>query len=235
MNDFSTQTALSRSPENLAKFEGRWDKTVAFLKRDIRSFFPSEETKDEAANLPDTAAAPDALGQSERPIESLVDFGKLPDMAFRREVLDWRDNFHANVTNIITELKKAFVHQMDKELADTSVFRKLITRPSNEVLQDSFVLIVRMPLIAALRKEEANLNACAQKWGLFGKADLAIHIRMLNSECASLHGIGFKLGNRSLIESRLQTLLLGPEGLAKHFCDQGLQLSRKLMETKESC
>jgi len=124
---------------------------------------------------------------------------------------------------------------MDTELADTSVFRKLITRPADEVLQDSFVLIVRMPLIAALRKEEANLNACAQRWALFGKVDLAIHMRMLNSECASLHDIGFKPSNRSLIESRVQTLLLGPEGLAKHFRDQGLQLSRKLMEVKESC
>ncbi|CAN7327547.1 hypothetical protein LJR066_001673 [Acidovorax sp. LjRoot66] len=235
MNNISTQAALSRSPENLAKPEGRWDKTVAFLQRDIRSFFPSEEGKDETANLPDTAAAPDALGQSEHPIESLVDFGKLPDMAFRREVLDWRDNFHANVTNIITELQQAFFYQVDAELRDTSVFRKLITRPANEVLQDSFVRIVRMPLITALRKEEANLNACARKWALFGKADLAIHMRMLNSECASLYGIGFKPGNRSLIEARVQTLLLGPEGFAMHFCDQGSQLSRKLMEVKESC
>jgi hypothetical protein len=235
MNDFLTQEALPRSSESRTKSEGRWDKTVAFLKRDIRSFFPGDETGDEAVDFRGTTTALDVLSPSEPPIESLVDFGKLPDMAFRREVLDWRDNFHANVTNIITELQKAFVHQMDSELGDTSVFRKLITRPANEVLQDSFVRIVRMPLITALRKEEANLSACAQKWALFGKADLAIDIRMLNSECASLHDIGFKPSNRSLIESRIQALLLGPEGLAKHFRDQGLHLSRKLMEAKESC
>lgn len=235
MNDLSTQAALSRSTETLAKSEGRWNKTVAFLKRDIRSFFPNDEAEDGAENFPGTTVAPDSLSPSEHPIESLVDLGKLPDMAFKREVLDWRDNFHVNVTKIITELQSAFIHQMDSELGDISVFRKLITRPANEVLQDSFVRIVRMPLITALRKEEANLNACAQKWALFGRADLAIDMRMMNSECASLHDIGFKPVNRSLMELRIQSLLSGPEGLAKHFRDQGLQLSKELMEAKESC
>lgn len=84
-------------------------------------------------------------------------------MAFRREVLDWRDNFHAAVTITVARLQDAFIQQMHAELGNTNLFRKMLARPSDEILQDSFVRIVRLPLITALRKEEAKLNAIAEK------------------------------------------------------------------------
>jgi hypothetical protein len=110
----------------------------------------------------------------------------------------------------------------------------MLARPSDEILQDSFVRIVRLPLITALRKEEAKLNAIAEKWALFGKVELVFDGRKLNAECASLHDVGFKPSNQTLILSRIQVLMLGPAGVAEHFRDQGLHLSRKLLEAKET-
>ena len=98
----------------------------------------------------------------------------------------------------------------------------------------SRVRIVRLPLITALRKEEAKLNAIAEKWALFGKVELVFDSRKLNAECASLHDVGFKPSNQTLILSRIQVLMLGPAGVAEHFRDQGLHLSRKLLEAKET-
>jgi len=95
-------------------------------------------------------------------------------------------------------------------------------------------LLVRLPLINAVLNEEANLNFCAQKWGRGGNGDLTFDLSVLNAECASLHDIGFKPSNRDLILSRSKEIIMGPAGLATVFCDQGLQLSRKLMDTKAS-
>jgi hypothetical protein len=234
MNEIQIHQGAQRSTENLQAKEGLWGKTVAFLNRDIKSFLPNGERDGDSEEVGDAgleSVAPTAAGVV---VESLVDFNKLPNMAFRREILDWRDNFHADVTITISRLQESFVQQVRDELGDTSLFRKLITRPTDEVLQDIFIRIVRWPLVTILRKEEAKLNASAEKWDLIGKVNLVFDIRRLNAECAILHDLGFKPSNKNLILSRIQTLMLGPAGLAEHFRDQGLHLSRKLLEEKES-
>lgn len=233
MNDPQTRTEPSKSPEKSRVPEGRWAITVAFMRRDVKSFFPGDDSDGVSKELNEAGCEP-AVPASGIPVESLVDFNKLPDLAFRREVLDWRDNFHAAVTITVARLQDAFIQQMHAELGNTNLFRKMLARPSDEILQDSFVRIVRLPLITALRKEEAKLNAIAEKWALFGKVELVFDSRKLNAECASLHDVGFKPSNQTLILSRIQVLMLGPAGVAEHFRDQGLHLSRKLLEAKET-
>lgn len=235
MNDIPTETGLAPDPERTPKSGSLWGATVTFLKRDIKSFFPRGDKNGESAEQGVVAredSGTPAPAQVDVPIESLVDVSKLPDMAFRREVLDWRDNFHANLMITLSRLHDSFAQQVHAELANTSPFRKLVTRKSNEVLQDGFTRLVRLPLITAVRKEETKLNDCAQKWGVFGNVDLAFDIRTLSAECASLHDIGFKPSNKELILSRSKALILGHAGLVAVFRDQGLQLSRKLMDTK---
>lgn len=237
MNENPSESGLAQIPEAAPKSDSLWFSTVAFLKRDIKSFFPRD---DKGGEQPEQGvAASEDSGTSvpasvETPVESLVDMSKLPEMAFRRDVLDWRDNFHANLMNGLSKLNDAFAQQVHAELAATSLFRKLVSRQSDQVLQDSFTRLVRLPLINEVRNEEANLNACAQKWGRGGKSDLTFDISALNAECASLQDIGFKPSNKDQLLSRCQELILGPTGLSAVFRDQGLQLSRKLMETKAS-
>ncbi len=237
MNDTHSEPGLAQIPETAPQSDSLWSSTVAFLKRDIKSFFPRDDRSEahsergEVASEDSDAPAPTPM---EDPIESLVDMSKLPDMAFRRDVLDWRDNFHANLMNALSKLNDAFAHQVHAELADTSLFRKLVSRESDQVLQQSFTRLVRLPLINAVLNEEANLNFCAQKWGRGGNGDLTFDLSVLNAECASLHDIGFKPSNRDLILSRSKEIIMGPVSLATVFCDQGLHLSRKLMDTKAS-
>lgn len=234
MNDIQIHPDSQRSPENLQPTDSLWRKTVAFLNRDIKSFLPDGERDGNSIEVGDAELASVAPTAAEVTVQSLVDFNKLPNMAFRREILDWRDNFHADVTITISRLQGNFNQHVRDELGNTSLFRKLITRSTDEVLQDIFIRIVRLPLVTLLRKEEAKLKASAEKWDLIGKVNLVFDLRRLNAECASLHDLGFKPSNKDLILSRIQTLMLGSAGLAQHFCDQGLHLSRKLLEEKES-
>lgn len=238
MNDIPTEPGLApdllKNPQSVSL----WGSTVALLKRYINLFFPSGDKDGESAELGQighkNSVAP-APAQVDVSIESLVDVSKLPDMTFKREVLDWRDNFHSNLMITLTRLHDSFAQQVQDELTDTSLFRKLVSRKSDEVLQDSFIRLVRWPLITAIRKEDIKLNACARKWGVFGKADLEFDISALSHECTrSLNDIAFKPSNKDLILSCSQELILGPAGLVAIFRDQGLQLSRKLMDIKAS-
>ena len=237
MNEPRYEPGLALNPDRAPKPDNLLRSTVAFLKRDIKSFFPSSDKEGEsteqggAASKDSKTTGTDPTGTS---IESLVDESKLTGMAFRRDALDWRDNFHVNLTLTLSSLYDTFAQEVHAELANTSLFRTLVTRESDQVLQDSFTQLVRLPLIATLRNEEGKLNTCAIKWGAFVKADMSFDISALNAECASLHDIGFKPSNKDHIISRCQELVLGSAGLAAVFRDQGLQLSRKLMDTRAS-
>lgn len=227
MNDLQIPPCSPGSAENPPVPQGLWGKSVAFLRRDVKSFFHGGN---EISSEPmEEAVAPDALAL---PIESLVDFNRLPDLAFRREVLDWRDDFQVAVTKTVARLHDAFNAQVEAELGATSLFRSVFARPSDEILHGSFVRIVRRPLIAALRQEEVRLDAIARKWGLLGRVDLALNLSRLNAECEILHDIGFKPAQRNLIGARIQALLLGPAGLAEDFRAQGMDLSKKLLGAK---
>lgn len=237
MNDRRYEPGLAPIPDMLPKADNLWRSTVAFLKRDVKSFFPRDGKDRSSTELRvDTSedSGTPVSAPAEPSIQSLVDVKKLPGMAFRRDALDWRDNFHANLMVTLSSLYDVYAQQVHVELANTSLFRMLVTRESDQVLQDSFTRLVRLPLIAALRNEEAKLNDCAKKWGVFGKANLTFDTGALNAECASLQDLGFKPSNKDQILSRCQELILGPAGLAAMFRDQGLQLSRKLMDTSAS-
>ena len=229
MNDLPTHPRPSNCAENAPAPQGPWRKAAAFLNRDVKSFF---SRGDGALNGPaDEAVAPTAL---EQPVESLVDVNRLPELAFRREVLDWRDDFQAAVTKTMARLEAAFIERVDAELGNISLLRSVFARPAEEVLQRSFDRIVRWPLIATLRQEEAKLDGIARKWALLGTVDRSFNLRRLNAECEILHGIGFKPAHRNLIASRIQALLLEPAGIADDFHHQGMDLSRNLLQAKKS-
>lgn len=234
MNDLQAHPGLPSAPDNMLPPAGRWHRTVAFLKRDLRTFFPGDdaETVPQPSSEVEPSLAADILALP--PVEPLVDSSKLPDLALRREVLDWRDDFHAEMTSAVAGLQDAFIQLIDAELARANLLRKVLPRAAHEVLQDGFVRIVRLPLIAALRQQEATLNAMAGRWALFGQVDLAFDVRTLEAECASLADLGFKHSNRALMLARVEALMLGTGSVAEQFREQGRELCRKLLEARGS-
>lgn len=112
-----------------------WRKTVEFMNRDVRSFQPSG--KKQTGKVPEAGQAPVDTEQ----IKSLVVPGNVEYLAFRREVLDWRDNFHTHVTLTSISLHEEFVQWIDAKLDEVGFIRQLITKPASEVLQGERVRI----------------------------------------------------------------------------------------------
>lgn len=218
-----TATVFPQAPEGL------WRKTIAFLNRDILSFLPGRQPEVEQP----TAESP-ASEDGER-IDSLVDPGKLDYLAFRREVLDWRDEFHAQVTQRVSNLHDAFIQRIDSELDEVGFFRQLITKSASEVLQGAFIREVRVPLFSSLRQEEEKLAAHAGKWTLPGQLNFTFKKDWSNSECDCVGDIGFKPTNREAIHTRIKSLMLGDIGIAETYCSQATRLARQLIEEKPSC
>lgn len=206
---------------------GWWQKTAEFLKRDVKTFFGSNDDKKVLNAEVQEDMDPDEKTPADTAVPSLVDETKLPGLVFRREVMDWRDNFHADMFVILSKLQAIFVHHVEAELRAVNVFRRLVARPSDEVLQDGFVRLVRIPLTIALRDQEALINASAAKRGMFGKVDLSFDLAALSGECGTLKGLAFRSSNKKTIDERIHILMHGPAGLAANFYDQGFHLSRK--------
>jgi hypothetical protein len=230
MNNHSFQRVPSLSKDRLIKKVGFWRRFFGFLDSDVEIIPSSHQT--EANAIANSEASIESLKKVPTD-DSLVDIKKLQQMAFRRQVLDWRDTFHANTITTITRLHQEFIRQTMSDLDNTHLFRKVLARPSSEVLQDNFTFLVRRPLIFALRKEEMNFANCSQQWSLPKKVELCFDIRSLNAECASLDDVSFKPSNKELILLRIQTLMFGTDGMAENFCEQGVQFSRNLLNMKE--
>ena len=107
------------------------DKAVAFLRRDIRSFLPGWKT---AGAEQETAESAVRIT-----LPSLVDFGNIDYLVFRREVLDWRDGFHARVTLEAAEMNNSFAWRVKWGLSDVGILRRIITNSASKKLQDHFI------------------------------------------------------------------------------------------------
>lgn len=231
MNKHSSQKLPSLRKDRSIKKEGLWARFFAFLNQDIEEISPSDKKIAHAVEPSGVDIESQLNLQADY---SLVDINKLQYMTFRRQVLDWRDTFHANMITTVTRLFDEFIQQTTSDLDNTHLFRKVLARPSSEVLQNNFTLLVRHPLITALRKEEMNFTACSRQWGLPKRVELRFDIRILNAECAGLNGLSFKPSNKELIVSRVQELLLGSGGVAENFCEQGHQFLRNVLDIKET-
>lgn len=200
----------------------------AFLNRDVRSFLPTS-TQEEMPTLESPAAS------VAEPIPPLVDPSNLFSLAFRREVLDWRDNFHVQVTLMVSALHEKFIHRIDAELNKVGFFRQLNTRSAREVLQGPFTQEVRVPLYSSLKLEEENRAAEADKTTAQWQFKFSFKMQWPESECDCLGDIKFKPTNRDAIILAIEAMMFGDSGVAAAYRDQATLIARKLIEEKQPC
>lgn len=232
MSQAPTPNRLSTPSDPVPTPTGLWGKTVAFLNRDVTSFLPG--TAQDGSAEADRFMSPSAQ-RDDLPVESLVDLGKLQGLAFRRAVLDWRDNFQQDVTLMVSQCQDALVQKMDADLGNISLLRRVVTQSAESVLQEDFVALVRVPLRNFLFEQEGKLAIFARQWGLPGTFELVFSTHSLQQECAVLRDVGFKPSNRALICARLHSVLMERVGIADGFREQAHRLSRQLLEAHESC
>lgn len=205
---------------------GFWNRSIVFLKRDVRSFLPYKSSKNEALDVKEIAVV-NSL------VESLIDPEKLQLLAFQREVMNWRDNAHANLTLKIIELNNKFIRYIDAELEEVNLFRRMVSIPADEVLQHKFIREFRMPLIASLHEEETNLAAHEENGLCNKKLKLIFDKNRLKSECACMNGVGFKPSNRLKIIRHMNELIFGEYGLVENFREQVTCMADRLIEARK--
>ena len=232
MSEAPTPNRSSTPSDPVPTPTGLWGKTVAFLNRDVTSFLPGAAQGGSAEA--DRLVSP-STQRDDPAVESLVDLGKLQGLAFRRAVLDWRDNFQLDVTVMVSQCQDALLQKVDANLGNTSLFRRVIAQSAESVLQDDFVALVRRPLKNFLFEQEAKLATFARQWGLPGTVELVFSTQTLRDECATLRDVGFKPSMREQIRAQLQSLLMEPAGVADGFRAQAYRISSQLLGAYESC
>lgn len=202
------------------------ERALAFLQRDVQSFLPGWK-KLEGGGQETTST-----GSADSTPPSFVDFDNVAYLAFRREVLDWRDGFHARVTVTAIALRDSFARRIRQDLADVSIFRRVITRPACERLQDPFIRAVRVPIMATVQREQLKLAEMAKRWLPQSPLDLTFPALWSESECNCLGDLDFTPKNEEIILEKIDTLILGDNGIVDSYRSRATNMARRIIEER---
>lgn len=208
-DQISHQTASSSS---------LWRKIVAFLNRDVTSFFRRDQTR--------------GTLRLAAPVEPLTDPDALSSLAFRREVLDWRDTAHADITQTLINLHQQFGVHIDRRIEELGLLDRLFGDAADKALQYEFILRIEKPLRALLYRLEAALTSLSQPEVFAQKEPFAFCTKPIAIRRSCLGDLGFSSPE---ISDRLQPWILGPDGLAAQFRDQATDIAKRLLQEKQAC
>ncbi len=223
-NDTAPQAPIQEStPNSLIR---KW---VAFLTQDIvLRPRPGEPKSGRDPAVPSQGT--DALAQEAVP--PLTDPERLAGLAFRRTVLNWRDNTQAEMALAIMALQDAFIQHIDIELKKSGLRQRVFAKTAVEVLQGEFVRQVRAPLIICLRRQEAAWVACAGRSTPLTDEikPWSFDTRQLSAEYGCMHQLKFKPAQREAIVQSLRDFLTGSQGLEADLREQVRQAAQQLID-----
>lgn len=208
----------------------------AFLNRDVRAF-KSGTTKEAAsplANVPPVngASLAEPLIQPVPEIASEVDPRQIEELRFRREVLDWRDEFHCKVTETATQAKHLLATQVDAELAKVNILQSwLFTKQASEVLKGHIEHGVQSPLTKFTQDEHKALKQHLLRW-LPRHEPINMWIMWPKPAWDNRLGLKFTADNREKILAALDELILGKAGLAESYRDWSTQYAAQILEAR---
>lgn len=170
-----------------------WRKLVDFLNRDIGSFFPRPEEATEVTSLP-------AYPLEHRlPETTLLDPRKVDAIRYRRQILDWRDDFHLILCKSEIELASSFAKFIDGELNDVSLFRRVMTKPASVMLKPSFDGRVRFKLANEAKLAAARLSEVLSKWEMTSQLPRRVLRDFSDPNLTCIASTGFKPSNKDKI------------------------------------
>lgn len=229
------------SPPSPAVDEGRrkgpLGKVWAFLNRDVRTFkwWGQNKAGPEADGVP----PPDFRTLTEPPKEpdpevvSEVDPRQIEGLRFRREVLEWRDEFHFQVTETASRARKSLAEQVEHELANMNFLRlRLFTKPASEVLERHIESWVRSPMRRTTHIEQAALRQRLLTWFPHHQESVSIWVMWPKLEWDTRLALKFTANNRERILSVLGEMTLGENGLADRHRQWATQHAGQILEMR---
>lgn len=198
--------------------KGTLSEMWAFLNRDVRTLRWWRQNK----SVPETdQVAPPTfktLTETGPVIASEVDPRQIERLRFLREVLDWRDEFHFQVTETASQAKKMLALQVEHELANMNFLRLwLFTKPASEVLKNHIEFCVRSQMRKTTQIEQAALRQHLRTWLPQCQESVSVSVMWPKLEWDTRLALKFTTDNREPILTVLGELILGENGLAdKH-------------------
>lgn len=218
--------------------KGTLGEVWAFVNRDIRTFKWWRRNgaclETEGMQPPDlkTLTAPPNGSASE--VVSEVDPRQLEALRLRREVLDWRDEFHFQVTETACQARKALAGQVEHELANMNFLRhRLFTKPASEVLKSHIESRVQSPMRSTTQREQAALRQRLVAWAPHRRETASIQVEWLKLEWDARLALKFTAKNRMLILTVLDELILGESGLADRHRQWATQYASQILEERD--
>jgi hypothetical protein len=212
----------------MGRIKSLWLNLLSFLRRDLRSFRGGSRQELPNANV--GKPAPEQLD----PLPSEINFQKLDQLRFRRDILDWRDEFHVRIGALAEELFSQFSSYVENKVAEVGIFRRLFTKPAGEILQTPFDDLVRVELTKRVKEAEESLAQILSKWPTTIWPPFSFTEQNLDSRLACLDEIGLKPTNQEEILDRMDNLISGEGGLVETYRSHATSIARKLIQTFEA-
>lgn len=217
--------------------QGTLEKVWAFLNRDVRTLKwwrqnkPDPET-DDALQLK-LKSLTEPLKEPAPEVVSEVDPRKIDDLRFRREVLDWRDEFHFQVTETASRARKKLAEQVEYELTNMNFLRlRLFTTPASEVLEEHIESCVRLPMRRTTQIEQAALRLRLPTWLPDRQESANIRVMWPKLEWDTRLALKFTATNRERILTVLGEMILGENGLADSHRQWATQYAGQILEMR---
>lgn len=183
-----------------------WQRFVALFRFDFRSALGS--------TLRLQAPEVGATGEEElAPFSFELDVQKLDYVQYRRQILDWRDEYVVQLLADGKEIFRQFSEYVEKEADEVGILRKLFAKPAAEVLEDEFFTLVRSPLADRVKTAEAQLGRLIQSRILTQPQSWSLMVEEVDSSLSVLGDLGFRPSNLEELLSKLKHLVLGERGI----------------------
>ncbi|GAA4003548.1 hypothetical protein GCM10022279_29310 [Comamonas faecalis] len=199
-------------------------------------FFRSEKIPVPAAKTGDEPVGIDAEGKR---VEPLIDARRLSALALRRELLNWRDDAHTDITLATATLHIELMKRIDERLEEKGLigrlFMELFADPANKLLLKKTIQRIAKPMHACLSRLEASLAVLAEKSVYRPPMQSAFGRKRLETMDVFLSKLQVKSSARDEIAHALKGWLLGPDGLAAELREQATHMCNQLIQESQKC
>lgn len=208
-----------------------------FLNRDVRTFkwWQQNKTGTKTYDLPPPEFMP--VTEPAPEIFSEVDPRQIEALRIRREVLDWRDDFHFRITEAASQATKEMEKRVEHELANMNFLRLwLFTKASSEVLEGHIESCIRLELRRATQSQEAALRQNLLTWlpHRHESANIRIMFMWPKLEWDTRLALDFTADNRERILTVLGEMILGENGLADRYRQWATQYAGHILEMRHA-
>ena len=207
------------------------------LNRDIGSFkrggpkSPTNEPELAKSDGPTQESLPPQL--VEPTVASEVDTRQIDRLRFRREVMDWRDRYHFAVTMEAMRASELLAVVVKKEIDDSSVLRRVFTKPASEVLESQIASCVELAMVRKRYEEEVALRKNLLRWFPGRHIPAMYPFFWPRVEWDTRLVLKFKASNLSQIQAVLIDLILGDKGVAAVHRDWATRFANQMLEMRD--